>query len=134
VRKETTIKSERPRIVISGGGFTGLWATRAMAHVWADVMLIDEHNYHSFLPLLYQVAAAELEPEAIAYPLRSTLRHLPDTRFVQGRVSDVDLAARLVQTSGTARLGGRDGEDQLQLRAPALLVRNAGTPSPNLDG
>ena len=86
--------------MIVGGGFAGLWAIRTLAHVPADVVLVDDHNYHSFLPLLYQVAAAELEPEAIAFPFRAILRHLPHARFVQARVTEVDLAARQVHTSG----------------------------------
>ncbi|MBF0539689.1 MAG: FAD-dependent oxidoreductase, partial [Nitrospirae bacterium] len=63
--------SMRPRVVIVGGGFGGLWAARTLAKAPVDVTLIDKNNYHTFLPLLYQVAAAELEPEDIAYPLRT---------------------------------------------------------------
>ncbi len=62
--------------------------------------MIDQHNYHSFLPLLYQVAAAELEPEAIAFPLRSITRHWPNTRFVQARVTGLDVDRQWVHTEG----------------------------------
>jgi NADH dehydrogenase FAD-containing subunit len=59
---------KNPRVVILGAGFGGVWAVRALAHAPLDVTLIDRNNYHTFLPLLYQVAAAELEPEDIVYP------------------------------------------------------------------
>jgi NADH dehydrogenase len=63
------------------------------------VTLIDRNNYHTFFPLLYQVAAAELEPEAIVYPVRSILRGLPDTHFLMGEVTHVNLDARRVETN-----------------------------------
>jgi NADH dehydrogenase len=59
----------RPKVVIVGAGFGGLWAARAFAKALVDVLVVDRNNYHSFLPLLYQVAAAELEPEDIIYPV-----------------------------------------------------------------
>jgi NADH dehydrogenase len=77
-----------------------LWAARSLAHAPAEVVLIDQHNYHSFLPLLYQVAAAELEPEAIAFPLRTLTRHWPNTRFMQARVTGLDVDSRLVHAEG----------------------------------
>ena len=61
---------------------------------------MDRNNYHAFLPLLYQVAAAELEPEDIAYPLRSILRRLHHARFVLGDVSGIDLAGRVAVAAG----------------------------------
>ncbi|MDH3258146.1 MAG: FAD-dependent oxidoreductase, partial [Deltaproteobacteria bacterium] len=71
---------DRPRVVIIGAGFGGLWAARSLASHPVDVTLLDRNNYHTFLPLLYQVAAAELEPEEITYPVRSMLRHTPGVR------------------------------------------------------
>lgn len=88
----------RPRVVIVGAGFGGLWAARTLARYPVDILLIDRHNYHTFLPLLYQVAAAELEPEAIVYPLRSLLRKWPHASFCLGQVQELDLAARRIAT------------------------------------
>jgi NADH dehydrogenase len=85
-------------VVIVGAGFGGLWAARALRNAPADVTLIDRNNYHTFFPLLYQVAAAELEPEDIACPVRSILRHARNLRFVMAEVQGLDLAARLVRT------------------------------------
>ena len=61
---------EREQIVIVGAGFGGLWAARALARAPVTVTLVDKNNYHGFWPLLYQVAAAELEAEQIGYPIR----------------------------------------------------------------
>src|SRR5690606_32918969 len=87
--------------VIVGAGFGGLWAAKELAKEPAvDVVLIDRNNYHTFIPLLYQVAAAELEPEQIAYPIRSIFRRSDNVRFRLGEVEGVNLAAREVHVSG----------------------------------
>ncbi len=90
----------RPRVLIVGAGFGGLWAARTLAHSPVEVMLLDRNNYHTFLPLLYQIAAAELEPEDIAYPIRSIVRKWPHTSFCLTEVRRVEFAARTVQTDG----------------------------------
>ncbi|MDA1188855.1 MAG: NAD(P)/FAD-dependent oxidoreductase [Chloroflexi bacterium] len=89
----------RPRVVIVGAGFGGLWAARELAGALVDVTLIDRHNYHTFFPLLYQVAAAELEPEDIAHPVRTILRGKKNVRFLMAEVTGVDLEAKVVKTS-----------------------------------
>ena len=86
----------RPRIVILGAGFGGLFAAKAMRRLAADVVLIDRTNHHLFQPLLYQVATAGLAPSDIAWPIRSVLareKHLA-VRF--GEVVDVDTGRREV--------------------------------------
>lgn len=93
---------ERPQVVIVGVGFGGLWALRTLAREAVDVVLIDRNNYHTFLPLLYQVAAAEIEPEAIAYPVRSLLRKTHNVRFVMADVQGVNWNARSVKADGFA--------------------------------
>ncbi|MEO5359923.1 MAG: NAD(P)/FAD-dependent oxidoreductase [Nitrospirota bacterium] len=92
----------RPRVVIAGGGFGGLWAARTLANQPVDVILVDRNNYHTFLPLLYQVAAAELEPEDIAYPIRSILRKFPNVRFVLADIKRIDLDRRILYSSDYA--------------------------------
>jgi NADH dehydrogenase len=95
-------ESERPQTVILGAGFGGLWAAKALDDAPADVILLDRNNYHAFWPLLYQVAAAELEPGHIANPVRAILRRLPNVDFRLAEVVEVDLAARVVQTADAA--------------------------------
>lgn len=93
-------RSERPVVVIVGAGFGGLRAARALAGSPVDVVLIDRNNYHTFHALLYQVAAAELEPEEISYPVRTILRRVSNARFLMGEVEEVDLDARIVRAGG----------------------------------
>ncbi len=90
---------ERPQVVIVGAGFGGLAAARGLSSADLDVLVIDRNNYHTFNALLYQVAAAELEPEDISYPVRTILRRIPNARFLMDDVKNVDLAARVVRTS-----------------------------------
>jgi NADH dehydrogenase len=86
-------------VVIVGAGFGGLWAARGLARTPFRITLIDRNNYHTFLPLLYQVAAAEVEPEEIVYPVRSILRPLRNADFLLAEVEKVDFTARTVKTS-----------------------------------
>ncbi len=94
----------RKRVVIAGGGFAGLWAARALASGEAartvDVLVLDRNNYHTFLPLLYQVAAAELEPEQIAYPLRGVFRRMDNVDFRLTCVTGADFSDKVVHTDG----------------------------------
>ena len=91
------LPERKPRVVIIGAGFGGLWTARLLAHSPADITLLDRNNYHTFSPLLYQVASSELEPEDIAYPVRSIFqRHR--IHFLMNEVKEIDLNARLVKT------------------------------------
>lgn len=90
---------ESAQVVVAGGGFAGLWVCRGLASLGFDVRLIDRDNYHTFLPLLYQVAAAELEPEAIAFPLRHIFRRDPHVSFLMAELHAVNLGESAVLTS-----------------------------------
>ena len=76
----------RPHIVVIGGGFAGLWATRALAGSPVRITLVDRCNHHLFQPLLYQVATAGLSSPDIAAPLRHILRK---QRNVEVRLAEV---------------------------------------------
>jgi NADH dehydrogenase len=91
----------KPRIVVIGAGFGGLWAVRRLVSVGLGVTLIDRNNYHTFFPLLYQVAAAELGPSEIAYPVRSLFRRHPLVEFRRIRVEGIDFDARIVEADGS---------------------------------
>ncbi|TVP76139.1 MAG: NAD(P)/FAD-dependent oxidoreductase [Gemmatimonadales bacterium] len=92
-------ESRRPRVVVAGAGFAGLWAVQKLDGEDVDVVLLDRQNYHTFLPLLYQVAAAELGPTEIAYPVRSILRKAKNVTFRMGEITEVDPGERIVRTS-----------------------------------
>ena len=80
----------RPRVVIVGGGFGGLYAARALRHAPVRVTLVDRHNYHLFQPLLYQVATATLSPADIARPIRQIVRRQRNTEVMLAEVTGVD--------------------------------------------
>jgi NADH dehydrogenase len=86
----------RPTVVVLGAGFGGLWATRTFAKHPVKVILIDRNNYHTFFPLLYQVGAAELEPEEIAQPLRKIFWNQANVRFQLGEVRGIDYSTKTV--------------------------------------
>jgi NADH dehydrogenase len=91
---------KRPKVVIIGGGFGGLWAARTLANHAVDVVVIDRNNYHTFLALLYQVAAAELTAEDIAYPVRSVFSGIPNIDFVLAHARRIDFQNRQIETDG----------------------------------
>ena len=85
-----------PHVVVVGGGFAGVSTVRKLANRPVRVTLIDRHNFHAFLPLLYQVATAGLEPADVAYPLRTIFGHAKNVRVRHARVSAVDQARNVV--------------------------------------
>ncbi|MBN1136257.1 MAG: NAD(P)/FAD-dependent oxidoreductase [Anaerolineae bacterium] len=95
-----TDASDRPRVVIVGAGFGGLAAVRHLAKAPVRITVVDRNNYHSFLPLVYQVAAAELETTDIAYPVRSILRRKRGVEFILAEVQGVDLDKKVLLTGG----------------------------------
>ncbi|MFO7568991.1 MAG: NAD(P)/FAD-dependent oxidoreductase [Smithellaceae bacterium] len=90
----------KPKVVIVGAGFGGLWAARTLARKPVDVLVCDRNNYHTFLALLYQVAAAELDAEDIAYPVRSVFWDFPNIDFMLAHASRIDTQKRLIETDG----------------------------------
>lgn len=92
--------ADRPRVIIIGAGFAGLWAARALRRSRVEVLLLDRNNYPVFLPLLYQVGAAELESEEIAAPVRSILCKFPNVHFGLGEITEIDLDAPEVCCDG----------------------------------
>jgi NADH:ubiquinone reductase (H+-translocating) len=92
--------TSRPHIVILGAGFAGLWAMRRFFEEPVEVTVIDRNNYHTFLPLLYQVGAAELEPEQIAFPIRSLIRKRSNTRYIRSEIREIDFRGRFLVCNG----------------------------------
>jgi NADH dehydrogenase len=90
----------RPRVVVLGGGFAGLGAARALKKADVDVVLVDKHDYHTFQPLLYQVATDLLETSAVGHPLRDLFDEQANVTVHVAGVTGVDLAAREVRFDG----------------------------------
>jgi NADH:ubiquinone reductase (H+-translocating) len=86
-----------PRIAIIGAGFGGLQAALHLARLPVQITLIDRRNYHTFQPLLYQVATAGLSPGEIAAPIRWIVRGRRNIEVLLGEVQDFDLAQRRVK-------------------------------------
>ena len=89
-------RERTPHLVIVGGGFAGLWATRALAGERIRITLIDRRNHHLFQPLLYQVATAGLSAPDIAAPLRHILGHQHNVEVRLGEVTRIEKEARSV--------------------------------------
>jgi len=81
----------RPRVLVLGAGFAGLGAARKLKKAPVDVLLVDKHDYHTFQPLLYQVATDVLDPVTVGYPVRHYVDHQDNLSFAQATVSEVDL-------------------------------------------
>ena len=127
-----------PQVVIIGGGFGGLHATRGLRRAGVEVTLIDRRNFHLFQPLLYQVATGGLSPANIAAPLRSIFARQSNARVILGEVKSIDVAHRTVQADcGTfpydsliVAVGARDsyfGHDDWERNAPGLKTIEAAT-------
>ncbi|MCU1606386.1 MAG: dehydrogenase, FAD-containing subunit, partial [Modestobacter sp.] len=93
----------RPRVVIVGSGFGGLFAAQRLRKAPVDVTLVAKTTHHLFQPLLYQVATGILSPGEIAPATREILRGQENTRVVLGEVSDIDLTARTVTSTVLGR-------------------------------
>ncbi len=92
---------KRPQIIVMGAGFGGLQTAVSLGGAPADVWLIDRNAYHTFVPLVYQVATATLLPEHIAFPVQTLCRRHANLRFVQAEVQTIDPRLRQVQTDRT---------------------------------
>jgi NADH dehydrogenase len=126
----------RHRVVIVGGGFGGLFATKALAMAPVDVTLVDRHNYHLFQPLLYQVSTGILSEGEIGPALREVTRNTRNCRVELAEVTGFDLDKRVVAAldpigrpmeipydSLIVAAGGRTsyfGNDQFERFAPGM--------------
>ena len=138
----------RPHVVVIGGGFAGLEATRTLARAPVRVTLLDVRNHHLFQPLLYQVATAGLSPGDIAAPIRKVLARQANARVLLARAREIEPERRevvledgqrmtydflIVATGATHSYFGRDEwakhapglktvEDALEIRRRILLA------------
>jgi NADH dehydrogenase len=89
-------ESTRPRVLILGGGFGGVGAAQKLKHADADIVLVDRNGYHTFQPLLYQLATGLLEVTAVGHSLRDLVGHHENTAVHQASVRGIDVDARRV--------------------------------------
>src|SRR5688500_13557627 len=96
---ETIIpSSSKKRIVIIGGGFGGITLVKKLRNSGFQIVLLDKNNYHTFQPLLYQVATGGLEPDSIAYPLRKIFQRYKDFIFRVANVESVEPGSNTINT------------------------------------
>jgi NADH:ubiquinone reductase (H+-translocating) len=94
-------------VVIVGGGFAGLGCARRLAgEDGVRVTLLDQHNYHQFQPLLYQVATSQLASADIAFSLRKLFRNHDNVDVKLGEVTELDPAGRTATLAGGERFTG----------------------------
>ena len=107
---------KKPRVIIIGAGFGGLSAARALRDVPVQILLIDRHNYHTFQPLLYQVATAGLDPEEIAHAVRGIFHGQKNIDFRLATVCGIDWTSREIWLDS----GHREPFDYLIVAAGAV--------------
>ncbi len=113
----------KPRVVIIGAGFAGLNAAKSLKNIPIEILMIDQNNYHTFQPLLYQVATAGLETSDIAHQIRGIFHGQKNFHFRQGKVIGLDWQNKDVLLEG----GEAIGFDYLVLGAGAVY-NDFGTP------
>ncbi len=86
----------RPRVVVLGGGFGGVGAVKKLKKAKVDVVLVDRHDYHTFQPLLYQLATGLLENSAVGHSLRDLVHGQDNATVHQDSVAAIDFDARTV--------------------------------------
>ena len=92
--------ANQPHVVILGAGFGGIGALKSLGDADVSVTLIDKHDYHTFQPLLYQVATDELAPTQVGFPIRELLHGKNNIAFHQAAVESVNLAGKQVVAEG----------------------------------
>ncbi|MBI3591459.1 MAG: NAD(P)/FAD-dependent oxidoreductase [Candidatus Melainabacteria bacterium] len=92
-------KTNNPRIVVIGGGFAGIQLTKMLKNEDVQIVMLDKNNFHTFIPLLYQVATAGLEPDSIAFPLRKIFKGQTNFLFRMAEVFNIKPEIKCVETS-----------------------------------
>jgi NADH dehydrogenase len=90
----------RPRVLVLGGGFAGIGAARKLEGADVDVVLVDRHDYHTFQPLLYQLATGLLETTAVGHSLRDLVKNQDNATVHTAPITGIDLEARVAGFDG----------------------------------
>jgi NADH dehydrogenase len=95
-------EAARPHVVVLGGGFAGIGAARALKDADVGVVLVDKHDYHTFQPLLYQLATGLLETTAVGHSLRDLVKGQDNATIHRAPITEIDLEAKVVRFDGLA--------------------------------
>ncbi len=98
VTSQDSKQSRKPRVVIIGGGFGGLTLAKKLKNAPVDVLLLDKHNYHTFQPLLYQVAIGSIEADSIGFPIRRIFTRHDNFTFNLAEVQKIDAITNTITT------------------------------------
>ena len=98
--------ANEPQVVILGCGFAGLGAAQRLRNAPVKITIVDQNDYHTFQPLLYQLATDELGTTEVGFPIREILHRQDNAVFHQAKVTGIDLAQQ-------AGRGGGHGADHL---------------------
>lgn len=88
-----------PKVIIVGGGFGGIQLAKRLKDKEVQILMLDRHNYHTFQPLLYQVATGGLEADSIAFPLRKIFKGQTNLIFRNADVLSVDPISNTIETT-----------------------------------
>ncbi|MEO8887581.1 MAG: NAD(P)/FAD-dependent oxidoreductase [Mucilaginibacter sp.] len=91
--------TSRPRVVIIGGGFAGLQLAKKLKYAPVDILMLDKHNYHTFQPLLYQVAMGAVAADSIVFPIRRIFTHQDNISFNLAYVENINAEKNTVSTN-----------------------------------
>lgn len=96
---DSTDRSKFPKVVIIGGGFGGLQVAKKLNDKPVEVLMLDKHNYHTFQPLLYQVATGSLEADSIAFSLRKNFAGQKNFTFRNAEVTKINAEKNTIETT-----------------------------------
>ncbi|MGI4728905.1 MAG: NAD(P)/FAD-dependent oxidoreductase [Janthinobacterium lividum] len=96
---ESNYNSSFPKVVIVGAGFGGIEMAKSLNNKEVDVLLVDKHNYHTFQPLMYQVATGSLEADSIAFSVRKNFEGQKNFRFRIAEVNKINTDKNSIETS-----------------------------------
>jgi NADH dehydrogenase len=89
-----------PQVIVLGGGFAGLGAVQKLKDAPVKITIIDQNNYHTFQPLLYQLATNELGTDEVGFPIREMMHRQDNANFHQAKITGIDLDNKQVQLEG----------------------------------
>ncbi|HTE34616.1 MAG TPA: FAD-dependent oxidoreductase, partial [Chryseolinea sp.] len=124
-------KSDKPRVVIVGGGFAGVELAKSLKRLPVQVVVVDRQNFHTFQPLLYQVATAGVEPSSIIYPFRKIFEDQQGFYFRMADALCVDTSKQILETTigyfsydylviATGAVANFYGNDEIEQKSIAL--------------